>query len=118
MESTDGARSWKSATLNNGIPREWINSTYWLAFDPEVKGKAWAVMSTNHDLPRPKMWRKTGVANYKGGILATEDAGKTWTPISTAIGQAAFTHILIDPSSKKSHALYMPVPLAKEYINR
>lgn len=101
MESTDGAHSWKSATLNNGVPREWINSTYWMAFDPEVKGRAWAAMSANHDLPRPKMWRRTGVANYKGGILITEDAGKSWTPVSSAVGQAAFTHVLIDPSSKK-----------------
>lgn len=100
MESTDG-RSWKSATQNNGVPREWINSTYWLTFDPEVKGKAWAVMSANHDLPRPKMWRRTGVGNYKGGILTTDNAGKTWTPVSTPLGQAAFTHVLIDPSSKK-----------------
>lgn len=107
MESTDGARSWKSATQNNGVPRQWINSTYWLTFDPEVKGRAWAVMSANHDLPRPKMWRRTGVAGYKGGILTTADAGKTWTPVSSTIGEAAFTHILIDPSSKKeSRTLY------------
>ncbi|MGN6490532.1 MAG: hypothetical protein ACTHLE_00945 [Agriterribacter sp.] len=107
MESTDGARSWKSATKNNGVPRQWINSTYWLTFDPEVKGKAWAAMSANHDLPRPKMWRRTGVAGYKGGILATTDAGKTWMPVSTAIGEAAFTYVLIDPSSNKaSRTLY------------
>ena len=38
MESNDGGESWMSATVNNGIPRKWINSTYWLAFDPDVKG--------------------------------------------------------------------------------
>lgn len=102
MESIDGAHSWRSATKNNGVPRAWVNSTYWLAFDPEVKGKVWAVMSANHDLPRPKMWRKQGVKNYKGGILESVDAGKTWTPISTSIGEAAFTHILVDPTSNKN----------------
>lgn len=101
MESIDGTQSWNSATNNNGIPREWINSTYWLTFDPHIKGRAWAVMSANHDLPRPKMWRKNGVAGYKGGILETTDAGKTWRPISNEIGQAAFTHILVDTASKK-----------------
>ena len=39
MESRDGGESWKSATRNNGVPRHWINSTYWLTFDPDVKGK-------------------------------------------------------------------------------
>ncbi|MBX2924007.1 MAG: hypothetical protein KF746_17545 [Chitinophagaceae bacterium] len=101
MESTDGGHSWKSATQNNGVPRQWVNSAYWLTFDPDIKGKAWAVMSANHDLPRPKMWRRAGVANYKGGILVTGDAGKTWTPVSSSIGEAAFTHILADPSSNE-----------------
>ena len=70
MESNDGGESWMSGTVNNGIPRKWMNSTYWLAFDPEVKGKGWAVMSDVHDLPRPKMWRRRGIEGYEGGILA------------------------------------------------
>jgi photosystem II stability/assembly factor-like uncharacterized protein len=101
MESNDGGESWMSATINNGIPRKWINSTYWLAFDQEVKGKAWAVMSNVHDLPRPKMWRRNGTAGYEGGILVTEDGGKNWQPVSKDIGEAAITHLLIDPSSSK-----------------
>jgi photosystem II stability/assembly factor-like uncharacterized protein len=99
MESTDGGESWSSATIDNGVPRNWINSTYWLTFDPEVKGKAWAAMSEVHDLPRPKMWRRTGIAGYEGGVLVTENAGKTWKPVSRDIGEAAVTHILIDPAS-------------------
>ena len=107
MESKDGGESWMSATMNNGIPRKWINSTYWLTFDPEVKGRAWASMSDVHDLPRPKMWRRTGVAGYEGGILVTEDGGKSWQPVSKNIGEAAMTHVLIDPSSnKKARTLY------------
>lgn len=107
MESKDGGESWKSATNNNGIPHEWINSTYWLAIDPAMKGRVWAVMSGTHDLPRPKMWRRNGIANYKGGVLLTENGGKSWTPVSKDIGEGAFTHILIDTSSdKKSRTLY------------
>lgn len=101
MESKDGGESWMSATMNNGIPENWINTTYWLAFDPEVEGRALTVMSDVHDLPRPKMWRRTGVAGYDGGILITEDGGKSWKPVSNNIGKAAFTHVLIDPSSNK-----------------
>jgi len=55
MESKDGGESWMPASRkDNGIPRRWSNSTYWLTFDPEVKGKAWAGMSGTHDLPRPR----------------------------------------------------------------
>jgi photosystem II stability/assembly factor-like uncharacterized protein len=102
MESFDGGESWSSATKSNGVPKEWVNSTYWLTFDAHTKGKAWAVMSNTHDLPRPKMWRKHGIAGYKGGILLTQDAGKTWKIMSSGIGEAAFTHILLDTSGGNS----------------
>ncbi len=101
MESNDGGESWESATKNNGIPRKWQNSIYWLAFDPEVKGKAWAALSDVHDLPRPKMFRKNGVKGYEGGIAVTEDGGKSWKPISEDIGEAAITHVLVDPSTTR-----------------
>ena len=102
MESKDGAISWTSVSRkNNGIPRNWSNSTYWMVCDPEVKGKIWAVMSSTHDLPRPKMFRAKGTAGYRGGIVLTEDGGKSWQPVSADIGESAVTHILIDPRSNK-----------------
>lgn len=108
MESKDGAMSWTSVSRkNNGIPRNWSNSTYWMAFDPEVKGKIWAVMSSTHDLPRPKMFRGKGTAGYRGGIVITEDGAKSWQTISSDIGESAVTHIMIDPQSNKtSRTLY------------
>jgi len=99
MESKDGGKSWSSATFNNGVPRAWYNSTYWVAFDPDTNDRVWAVMSRNHDLPRPKMWRNGGVDQYMGGVLISENAGATWQPISHDIGEAAMTHLLIDPNS-------------------
>lgn len=99
VESIDGGKSWRSATKDNGVPRNWVNTCYWMAYDPEIKGRAWAVMSNTHDLPRPKMFRRAGVANYKGGVLITEDNGKTWTPVSGDIGEAGMTHILLDVKS-------------------
>ena len=107
MESHDGGKSWFSATNNNGIPRKWHGNTYHLAFDPEVQGKAWAVMSGVHDLPRYKMWRRNGLGKFNGGILVTEDGGKSWKIISQDIGEAAMTFLLIDPSSnKEARTLY------------
>ena len=102
IESRDGGKSWLSATNKNGVPPVWVNTTYWLAFDREVKGRGWAVMSYVHDLPRPKMFRESGVANYRGGILITEDAGTTWQVVSETIGEAAMTHILYDPTSDRN----------------
>ena len=53
------------------------------------------------------MFRKKGTAGFTGGILVTENSGKTWQPISTDIGEAAMTHVLIDPvSSKQKRTLY------------
>ncbi|MFK5974480.1 MAG: hypothetical protein QM485_14510 [Flavobacteriaceae bacterium] len=77
MESSDGGKSWASATHKNGVPKRWVNSTYWLLFDPDVKDKIWAVMSANHDLPRPKMWRNRKMNTYQGGILVSLNGGKT-----------------------------------------
>ncbi len=99
MESFDGGKSWHSTTKNNGVPREWVNTTYWLVFDPDIKGKVWAVMSGTHDLPRPKMWRHKEMNTYRGGVLVSCNAGKTWQATSEDIGEAAITHIVLDPES-------------------
>jgi len=99
MESFDGGKSWTSATFNNGVPRRWVNSTYWLIFDPEIKGKVWAIMCRNHDLPRPKMWRRMNMSDYEGGVLISNTGGKTWQVTSKDMGESAATHIIMDPES-------------------
>ena len=62
----------------HGIPAEWSNTTYWVAFDPKVRGRMWSVDSGTHDLPRPKMWRRTSVETFKGGVCRSDDGGRTW----------------------------------------
>ena len=59
----------------------------------------WAVMSGTHDLPRPKMWRRTSPATYKGGVAISNDGGKAWKPQTTGLPDTAPTHILLDASS-------------------
>lgn len=102
MESFDDKKSWSSATQNNGVPEHWVNTTYWMVFDPLMKGKVWAVMSGYHDLPRPKMFSNTDPADFVGGILVSENSGRTWRSVSSEIGEAAVTHVVLDPASPKN----------------
>ena len=97
FRSEDGGRSWISSTL--GVPKEWMNTTYWMVFDPEVKGRAWSVNSWTHDLPRPKMWRRKGIGSYRGGVCRSDDGGRTWTKSNDGMEETAATHILLDPTS-------------------
>ncbi|MGO8788124.1 MAG: hypothetical protein ACLQVL_12185 [Terriglobia bacterium] len=95
--SEDGGQSWTSST--DGVPRRWTNTTYWITFDPTVKGRVWGVMSYVHDLPRPKMWRRTSPARFDGGVCLSEDGGKTWRASNQGMAPTAATHILLDPTS-------------------
>lgn len=108
QESKDGGKGWYAVTGNNAVPRDWRNTTYWLEFDPEVQGRAWAVLAKNHDLPRPKMFRNGGVDKYMGGVIRTDNGGEKWDAVSETIGEAAITHILLDPTSDvNSRTLYV-----------
>lgn len=106
FRSEDGGISWMSST--SGVPRRWWNTTYWVEFDPDVKGRMWAVMSRNHDLPRPKMWRTTPPSAYEGGVCISEDGGLTWRQSSGGMPETAATHILLDRRSPpEARVLYV-----------
>ena len=97
FRSEDGGASWTSSTA--GVPRDWMNTTYWVVFDPKVRGRMWSVNSYTHDLPRPKMWRHNSVLHYKGGVCRSDDGGKHWTKSNSGMDETGATHILLDPSS-------------------
>jgi photosystem II stability/assembly factor-like uncharacterized protein len=94
--SDNGGVSWYSAT-RNGVPGAWVNTTYWLEFDPTTRGRMWAAMSQTHDLPRPKMWRNRGPETYQGGIVRSDDGGRTWRAQTDGMPNTAATHILRTP---------------------
>ncbi|MCX6619726.1 MAG: hypothetical protein NTY38_01335 [Acidobacteria bacterium] len=107
FSSADGGRSWNSAT-EKGVPRSWVNTTYWMEFDPAMKGRVWAVMSGTHDLPRPKMWRRGGTARYRGGVVRSDDGGVTWRAMGNGLPETAATHVLLDVRSKpQARVLYV-----------
>ena len=106
FRSEDAGASWQSSTA--GVPAEWVNTTYWLAFDPKVRGRMWSVNSYTHDLPRPKMWRHQDPADYKGGVCVSDDGGKTWKKSNAGMDETAATHILLDPNSpSEARVLYV-----------
>jgi photosystem II stability/assembly factor-like uncharacterized protein len=106
FRSENGGRGWVSATET--VPRAWTNTTYWLLFDPKVRGRAWAVTSGVHDLPRPKMWRRRSPATFNGGVVMSEDGGRTWHESNYGMPQTAATHILLDEASpENARVLYV-----------
>lgn len=97
FRSEDKGRSWIRSV--KGVPERWSNTTYWVTFDPSVRGKMWGVMSGTHDLPRPKMWRHTSTAKYEGGVCFSTDGGRSWHISNAGMLETAPTHILLDPTS-------------------
>jgi photosystem II stability/assembly factor-like uncharacterized protein len=97
FRSEDSGRSWVRSY--KGVPAAWVNTAYWVTFDPSIRGKMWGAMSKTHDLPRAKMWRKDSVTTYQGGICVSLDGGKTWKASSSGMPETAPTQILLDPSS-------------------
>jgi photosystem II stability/assembly factor-like uncharacterized protein len=97
FRSENGGESWIPA--KDGIPAKWRNTAYWMVFDPAVRGRMWAAMSGQHDLPEPKTWRKKSPSSWEGGICISEDGGKTWRVSSAGMPPAATTHIVLDPQS-------------------
>src|SRR5580700_7072450 len=41
FRSEDSGRSWTRSV--EGVPRAWTNTTYWVEFDPQVRGRMWGV---------------------------------------------------------------------------
>jgi photosystem II stability/assembly factor-like uncharacterized protein len=95
--SNDGGQTWHSSSV--GIPPQWRNTTYWVAFDPAQRGLMWGAFSGTHDLPRPKMWRTRSPQTFMGGVAVSTDGGRSWQPSNTGLPQDSVTHILLDPSS-------------------
>ena len=103
----NGGKSWHHAIT--GVPRDWQNTCYQVAFDPDVKGRVWSAWANAHDLPRTKMFGGNGFTNYGGGIALSEDSGNSWVKSNSGMSEnSVCTNILLDPASPvDSRILYV-----------
>ncbi len=98
FQSFDGGKSWFHSI--QGIPAEWVNTCYWLDFDPEVEGKMWSAWSGIHSLPRRSQFAPGRFQRGAGGVAMSVDGGKTWQKRNEGMPeQSVTTHILVDPES-------------------
>ena len=97
-QSFNAGRTWQHAL--KGVPREWINTCYWMVFDPEVKGRVWSAWSAMHDIPRRKMFKDEFFTRDKGGICRTDDGLDSWQPSNKGMPERSLcTHLVLDPAS-------------------
>ncbi|MFC1614596.1 hypothetical protein ACFL5K_04800 [Gemmatimonadota bacterium] len=106
FHSLNGGESWFHTV--DGIPSNWVNTCYWLEFDPEIEGRIWSVWGNAHDLPRHKMFRNGFTGKY-GGVALSNDNGESWQTSNSGLpANTVCTHIVVDPrSSSASRTLYL-----------
>ncbi|HRQ18908.1 MAG TPA: hypothetical protein PL085_17670 [Agriterribacter sp.] len=108
--SYDGGKTWIRSA--DGVPAAWVNTCYWVVFDPAVKNRVWSAWSGMHDYPRGKMTRNPQwKQNAKGGVCVSDDGGKTWTPVYEGMGfDSPTTCMVLDTTSPAgSRTLYAAV---------
>jgi photosystem II stability/assembly factor-like uncharacterized protein len=106
FHTLNGGQTWKHVLC--GVPKAVTNTCYQLVFDPQVKGKAWAIWSDCHDMPRPKMFKSGKFARYKGTLTVSTDGLESWQASAKGLPSAGVpTDLILDHHSPaESRTLY------------
>ncbi len=93
------------------VPRDWRNTTYELAFDPQIPGKIWSALSGHHDIPNENsIWRGTGKSRFPGGVCVSKDFGVSWEALRSGLPEKPVLSVVVDPDSPKGNrTLYASV---------
>lgn len=97
----------------------WNQNSYALAIDPDVKGRLWAAASTTHDIPTWKYQR--GLGTYRGGVVLSNDGGRTWLSeeVNKGLPGRSVTDIWLDPRSPvEARRLWVAVPGHGAYFSQ
>ena len=108
--SFDGGKTWMRSV--SGVPSDWVNTCYWMVFDPAQKGKIWSAWSGMHDIPRQKMTRDPHWKEHcRGGICVSTDGGRSWTPMVNGMDKnSPATCVVMDSTSQPgARTLYATV---------
>jgi photosystem II stability/assembly factor-like uncharacterized protein len=101
LDSHNAGKSWVSGI--GGVPWEWVNSCYWIVFDPEVKDRIWSAWGMCHDLPREKVFKDDKMQSrptFIGGICKTDTGIGKWQSSNEGLPKKCLaTHIILDPKS-------------------
>jgi photosystem II stability/assembly factor-like uncharacterized protein len=99
--SLDAGRTW--IWQDHHIP--WLNTTYELAFDPDVAGRLWGAFSETHDIPNANVISGRHRVTMKGGVASSDDFGRTWKKVDLPAAPAL--SVVLDPASPRaSRTLY------------
>ena len=93
--SLDAGETW----IWQGHNLPWKNTTYELAFDPDVPGRIWGAFSNTHDIPNANVIANRHRVRMDGGIGVSDDYGKTWTAVKLPLAPAL--SVVLDPASPK-----------------
>jgi photosystem II stability/assembly factor-like uncharacterized protein len=101
--STDAGKTWY---WRAGKPLR--NTTYELAFDPEIPGTIWAAFADLHDIPNDNVIvGRHYFPGASGGVGISADFGVTWKDTSKGLPAKPMTSVVVDPRSRRgSRTLY------------
>ena len=96
--SVDAGRTWMS-----DFAEPLRNTTYELAFDPEVPGRIWGAFADMHDIPNGNIiYGRHYREQSGGGVGISQDFAATWKDTSVGLPKEPVTSIVLDPRSPKN----------------
>jgi photosystem II stability/assembly factor-like uncharacterized protein len=96
--SVDSGRTWIS-----DFAEPLRNTTYELAFDPEIAGTIWGAFADLHDIPNGNIIHGRHYREQSGGgVGISQDFAVTWKDTSEGLAQEPVTSIVLDPKSPKN----------------
>lgn len=106
--SLDRDEAWIWWSRNGRAP--WVNTTYELAFDPEIPGKMWGAFSESHDIPNYNAIGGGHQTDRPGGVCVSTNFAATWQTANQGLPNHAALSVVVDPHSPNaSRTLYASV---------